>query len=97
MSTDEDSVFVPFKRKFDPSTDPAYKCPYCGGRNCEFEDSEAFPMDGFFDHSHLHATFFCLDCQEGYDVDFELVVSEVLEHPDAEEREKRMTERKGKS
>lgn len=39
----------------DVSTDPAYVCPYCGGRNCGFEDADDSPLEGYFDGGTLNA------------------------------------------
>ena len=39
----------------DVSTDPAYVCPYCGGRNCGFEDADDSPLEGYFDGGTLDA------------------------------------------
>ena len=39
----------------DVSTDPAYVCPYCGGRNCSFEDADDSPLEGYFDGGTLNA------------------------------------------
>ena len=39
----------------DVATDPAYVCPYCGGRNCSFEDANDEPVEGYFDGGTLEA------------------------------------------
>ena len=61
---------------FDTNTNAAYKCPYCGGHNCEFEDCQdpAVDGEGYFDGSQFHGTWFCHDCGKPYGVTFELKV-----------------------
>lgn len=62
----------------DVSKDPAYKCPYCGGRNCEFEDApDPGEQDGYFNGSKFHATWWCKDCGKAYDVEFTMNVTDV--------------------
>jgi hypothetical protein len=77
-----------FGKKFreslgDVSTDPAYVCPYCGGRNCEFDDADDSPLEGYFDGGTLTALFYCDDCDKFYNVDYELKVKDV--YPNEEE------------
>lgn len=57
---------------FDTNTNKAYECPICHGHNCEFEDAENFPTEGYFEGAHLRVTFVCLDCDKTYDVNFRL-------------------------
>ena len=59
---------------FDVNTNAAYRCPICGGHNCEFEDADDTPEEGYFDGAHLKAQFFCRDCEKQYDVTFVLNV-----------------------
>lgn len=62
----------------DVSTDPAYKCPYCGGRNCEFDEAdEPGEHQGYFHGSQFNAQFWCNDCERFYDVVFRLSVTSV--------------------
>ena len=72
-----------FCRKFkesvgDVARDPAYVCPYCGGRNCEFVDAEDYPQDGYFDGAELLSCFKCNDCDKNYSVVFKLSVDDVV-------------------
>ena len=77
-----------FGKKFkesvgDVSKDPAYVCPYCGSRNCEFSDGEDIGsglQDGYFDGATVNTTFWCMDCEKPYNVQFKLKVSDV--YPD---------------
>ena len=67
----------------DVSKDPAYVCPYCGGHNCEFSDGEDIGsglQDGYFDGATVNTTFWCMDCEKPYNVQFKLKVSDV--YPD---------------
>jgi hypothetical protein len=57
---------------FDTNTNKAYECPICHGHNCEFDDAENHPSEGYFDGAHLPATFFCNDCGRAYTVAFTL-------------------------
>ena len=65
------------------SKDPAYVCPYCGSRDCEFDDANDFPAEGYFDGATLYAQFWCNDCNKPYNVQFELKVKDV--YPNEEE------------
>ena len=79
-----------FGRKFkesvgDVSTDPAYVCPYCGSRNCEFDDAEDLgdgPQEGYFDGATFNAQYWCNDCNKPYNVQFELKVKDVYPNED---------------
>ena len=67
----------------DIANDPAYVCPYCGGHNCEFSDGEDIGsglQDGYFDGATVNTTFWCMDCEKPYNVQFKLKVSDV--YPD---------------
>lgn len=57
----------------DVSKDPAYECPYCHGRNCEFSEADDFPCEGYFNGAKLNSRFFCNDCEKSYNVQFTLV------------------------
>ena len=81
-----------FGRKFmkedvgDISTDPAYVCPYCGSRNCEFEDAEDLGsglQEGYFEGATFNAQFWCNECNKPYNVTYELKVKDV--YPSEEE------------
>lgn len=61
----------------DIDNDPAYECPYCGGHNCEFDEADAWPEDGYFDGSDILSRFICHDCEKPYSVTFKLNVSDV--------------------
>lgn len=59
----------------DLDNDPAYECPYCGGHNCEFVDSqEPYHTDGYFDGTRFTGFWCCLDCEKEYEVELELKV-----------------------
>ena len=66
----------------DVSTDPAYVCPYCGGRDCSFEDADDSPLEGYFDGGTLNAYFYCNDCDKFYNVAYELKVKDVYPNED---------------
>lgn len=61
---------------FDTNTNKAYECPICHGHNCEFDDAENSPTEGYFEGAHLRVTFVCLDCNKTYDVNFRLGMEE---------------------
>lgn len=62
----------------DISTDPAYVCPYCGSRDCEFEDCpEIGTQDGYFDGAKFNATWYCNECARHYNVEFTMNVTNV--------------------
>lgn len=70
----------------DIAHDPAYQCPYCGSRDCEFDDAEDIGTgltDGYFDGATFNAQFWCNDCNKPYNVTFELKVKDV--YPNEEE------------
>lgn len=69
----------------DVAKDPAYVCPYCGGRNCGFEDADDSPLEGYFDGGTLNAQFYCNDCDKFYNVAYELKVKDVYPNEDADE------------
>ena len=79
-----------FGKKFkesvgDVSKDPAYVCPYCGSRDCEFDDADNEPHEGYFDGATLNAQFFCNECGKPYNVTYELKVKDVYPNEDADE------------
>lgn len=79
-----------FGKKFkesvgDISTDPSYKCPYCGGRNCYFDYAEEVPNDDFFEGATFNSQFWCNDCDKPYNVTYELKVKDVYPIEDADE------------
>jgi len=69
----------------DVSKDPAYVCPYCGSRNCVFDDADDSPLEGYFDGGILTALFYCNDCDKFYNVAYELNVKDVYPNEDADE------------
>ena len=81
-----------FGKKFkesvgDVATDPAYVCPYCGSRNCEFDDAEDIGSgltEGYFDGATFNAQFWCNDCNKPYNVTYELKVKDVYPNEDAD-------------
>ena len=74
-----------FKESVDISTDPAYVCPYCGSTNCEFDDAENSPNEGYFHGATLNAQFWCNECNKPYNVTYELKVKDVYPNEDADE------------
>ena len=74
-----------FKESVDISTDPAYVCPYCGSTNCEFDDAENSPNEGYFHGATLNAQFWCNECNKPYNVTYELKVKDVYPNEDANE------------
>ena len=64
--------------EFDTNTNAAYRCPRCGGHNCELVDAKDFPLEGYLEGAHLPAKFYCNDCKKEYDVNFVLGVDEGL-------------------
>ena len=52
----------------DVSKDPAYVCPYCGSHDCEFDDANDIPDEGYFDGSTLNTQFWCNECGKPYNV-----------------------------
>lgn len=60
--------------EFNTNTNAAYRCPLCGGRNCEFDDADNTPAEGYFDGAHLQASFYCNDCGKPYTMTFTLRV-----------------------
>ena len=72
--------------KFNESidSDPAYVCPYCGNRDCEFEDAENYPNEGYFDGTTFNAQFWCNRCNKPYNVTYELKVKDVYPNEDAD-------------
>ena len=79
-----------FGKKFresvgDVSKDPAYVCPYCGSRNCEFDDAEDLGsglQEGYFDGATFNAQYWCNECNKPYNVTFELKVKDVYPNED---------------
>ncbi len=70
----------------DIAHDPAYQCPYCGSRDCEFDDAEEIGTgltEGYFDGATFNSQFWCNDCNKPYNVTFELKVKDV--YPNEEE------------
>lgn len=57
--------------------DPAYKCPYCGGLNCEFDEPCYAPPPAYNDGVELNTQFWCKDCARPYKVTWEMKVKEV--------------------
>ena len=85
-----------FGRKFvkedvgDISKDPAYVCPYCGSRNCEFDDAEDLGsglQEGYFEGATFNAQFWCNECNKPYNVTYELKVKDVYPNEDLENLE----------
>lgn len=82
-----------FGRKFkesasDIANDPAYKCPYCGSTDCEFDTAEDIGTgltEGYFDGATFNAQYFCNKCNKPYNVQFELKVKDVYPNEDADE------------
>ena len=82
-----------FGKKFkesvgDVSKDPAYVCPYCGSRNCEFDDAEDLGsglQEGYFEGATFNAQFWCNECNKPYNVTYELKVKDVYPNEDANE------------
>ena len=68
----------------DVSKDPAYECPYCHGRNCEFHEADDQPCEGYFNGARLNSQFFCNDCGRPYNVQFTLVAESVHPNKDAD-------------
>ena len=68
----------------DIANDPAYQCPYCGSHDCEFDDAENSPNEGYFDGATFNAQFFCNECNKPYNVQFELKVKDVYPNEDAD-------------
>lgn len=69
----------------DVSTDPAYVCPYCGSRDCEFDDAEEIGTgltEGYFDGATFNAQFWCNECNKPYNVTYELKVKDVYPNED---------------
>ena len=58
-------------------SDPAYVCPWCGSHDCEFEDAENYPNEGYFDGATFNTQFWCNECCKPYNVQFELKVKDV--------------------
>ena len=58
-------------------SDPAYVCPWCGSHDCEFEDAENYPNEGYFDCATFNTKFWCNECCKPYNVQFELKVKDV--------------------
>ena len=65
-------------------SDPAYVCPYCGGTDCEFDDAENYPNEGYFDGATLNAQFWCNTCDKPYNVTYELKVKDVYPNEDVD-------------
>ena len=62
----------------DIAHDPAYVCPYCGSRDCEFDDCpEIGTQDGYFDGAKFNATWYCKECGRYYNVEFTMNVTDV--------------------
>jgi hypothetical protein len=79
-----------FKESVDISTDPAYVCPYCGSRNCEFDDAEDLGsglQEGYFEGATFNAQFWCNECNKPYNVTYELKVKDVYPNEDLENLE----------
>lgn len=71
----------------DVSKDPAYQCPYCGSRDCEFDDAEEIGTgltEGYFDGATFNAQYWCNKCGKPYNVEFELKVKDVYPNEDAD-------------
>ena len=69
------------------SKDPAYVCPYCGSHDCEFDDANDFPSEGYFDGATFNAQFWCNECNKPYNVTYELKVKDVYPNEDLENLE----------
>lgn len=77
-----------FKESVDITTDPAYVCPYCGSRNCEFDDAEDLGsglQEGYFEGATFNAQFWCNECNKPYNVTYELKVKDVYPNEDVDE------------
>lgn len=72
----------------DIANDPAYKCPYCGSTDCEFDTAEDIGTgltEGYFDGATFIAQYFCNKCGKPYNVQFQLKVKDVYPNEDADE------------
>lgn len=59
------------------NNDPAYKCPYCGGLNCEFDEPCYAPPPAYNNGVELDTQFWCKDCARPYKVTWEMKVKKV--------------------
>lgn len=75
------------KESIDVAKDPGYKCPVCGSHDCEFDDADNSPDEGYFDGAHLNARFYCNECGSSYDVTYTLKVTDVTPREDEESQD----------